>query len=149
MTQLFFEDINVDELVESGPFHVDADEMLAFNRKWDTLPIHINENTARQMGHRGIIASGQYTLCIKQYFVNRSGWHASVIGTAGWDAVRFPHPVYAGDRIRARIRCVEKKASRSKPDRGIVKFEIILINQDGDTVLSFIDTVMLEKRHRC
>jgi len=146
MSRQFFEDMEPGRPVASGPFHVDGSEMLEFNRKWDTLPIHIDDKAARLMGHKGIIASGQYTLCIKQYFVNRSDWHGSVIGTAGWDEVRFPTPVYAGDKISARIRCIEKRASRSKPDRGIVKFEIILVNQDDDIVLSFIDTVMMEKR---
>lgn len=146
MPKLFYEDIVSDEVTESGPFHVDKDEMLAFNKKWDRLPIHIDDNAARLLGHRGIIASGQYTLCIKQYFVNHSDWHEAVIGTAGWDEVRFQNPVYADDDIYAKIRCIEKRESRSKPDRGIVKFLIVLENRDRKTVLSFIDTVILEKR---
>lgn len=147
MPRLYFDDIQTGQVFRPGEFHVDGAEMLAFNRKWDTLPVHVDEAAAMRMGHRGIIASGQYTLCIKQYFVNRTDWHESVIGTAGWDDVKFRRPVYAGDTISAEIRCVDRRASGSKPDRGIVKFEVQLSNQHGDVVLSYIDTVVLKRRH--
>jgi acyl dehydratase len=106
----------------------------------------VDDEAARSRGHRGIIASGQFTLCIKQYFINQSEWRDAVIGAAGWDEVRFKHPVYAGDRISGTIKCVDKIESRSRPDRGIVKFGIILKNQDGTIVLSLLDSVMIKKR---
>ncbi len=120
--------------------------MLEFNKKWDSLPIHVDDDAAKAMGHKGIIASGQYTLCIKQFFVNQASWHEAAIGAAGWDEVRFKRPVYAGDQISGSFRYVDKKASRSKPDRGIITFEIILTNQDGEVVLSLLDSVMVKKR---
>ncbi|NNE38749.1 MAG: hypothetical protein HKN08_10635, partial [Gammaproteobacteria bacterium] len=84
---------------------------------------------------------------IKQYFVNQAPWHENAIGAAGWDEVRFKRPVYAGDRISGTFRYLEKTESRSKSDRGIIKFEIILTNQDGEVVLSLLDSVMLKKRN--
>ncbi len=60
--------------------------------------------------------------------------------------MRFKYPVYAEDTISATIRCVDKVDSRSETDRGIVKFEIILKNQDNEVVLSLLDSVMMEKR---
>ena len=60
--------------------------------------------------------------------------------------MRFKNPVYAGDSISGTICYVDKVESRSKTDRGIVKFEIILKNQDNEVVLSLRDSVMMEKR---
>jgi acyl dehydratase len=146
MTSQFFEDIHPGVVTEFPPYHVDGGELLQFNLRWDRLPIHTDDAAARRQGHRGIIASGQFTLCIKQHFINQADWRDAVIGAAGWDRVRFQHPVYAGDDISARIRCVDKTESRSKPDRGIVKFEITLMNQDNKTVLSLLDNVMIRKQ---
>ena len=146
MTPQFFQDIVTGETVFFDPYTVDQDEMLAFNKKWDDLPIHVNAEAARSLGHKGIIASGQFTLCIKQFFVNQVAWRDSAIGAAGWDEVRFTRPVYAGDKIAGSFRYLEKIESKSKPDRGIIKFEIILTNQDGDIVLSLVDSVMIKKR---
>jgi len=146
MVRLFFEDITSDQVFEFKSYHVDGNEMLEFNQRWDRLPIHIDQNAAKLRGHQGIIASGQYTLCIKQHFINQCKWRESVIGAAGWETVRFHSPVYAEDDISAKIRCIEKIESRSKPDRGIVKLEILLLNQNHSIVLSMIDNVMIEKR---
>ena len=146
MTKLFFEDIVLNAVTTFAPYHVDGGEMLEFNRLWDRLPVHTDDAAARLLGHRGIIASGQFTLCIKQHFINKADWRDAVIGAAGWDEVRFHRPVYPGDEISASIRCVDKIESRSKPDRGVVKFEIVLINQDNEIVLSLIDSVMLKKK---
>jgi acyl dehydratase len=147
MSKKFFDDIEVGSLAEYEPFLVDHDEMLDFSRKWDKLPIHVDDNAARLLGHRGIIASGQFTLCIKQYFINQSAWRDAVIGAAGWDHVRFQTPVYAGDKISGSIRCIDKIQSQSRSDRGIVKFEIILKNQNDEVVLSLVDDVMMLKRN--
>ena len=146
MSKLYFEDIKVGSTTDYPTFPVDHDEMLDFSKKWDNLPIHVDDNAARLLGHRGIIASGQFTLCIKQFFINQTEWRDAVIGAAGWDEVRFKNPVYAGDTISGTIRCVDKIESRSKEDRGIVKFEIILKNQQNEIVLSFLDSVMMKKR---
>jgi acyl dehydratase len=146
MSNQFFDDIVIDSVTEYEPFYVDHAEMLNFNKKWDKLPIHIDDLAAKSQGHKGIIASGQYTLCIKQFCINQSLWREAVIGAAGWNEVRFSKPVYAGDKISGTIRCIDKIESRGKPDRGIVKFEIILTNQDSDIVLSLLDSVMISKK---
>ena len=146
MSNQYFEDVVIGSTENFPPYTVDHDEMLEFNKKWDNLPIHVDDEAARKMGHKGIIASGQYTLCIKQYFVNRAPWHQAAIGAAGWDEVRFRRPVYAGDQISGTFHYLEKRESRSKPDRGIIKFEIQLTNQDDEVVLSLLDSVMIKKR---
>lgn len=148
MTNRYFEDIAGGEVEEFPAFVVDRAEMLAFSEKWDRLPVHLDDKAARLRGFRGIIASGQYTLCIKQFFINQASWREAVVAAAGWDDVRFHRPVYAGDAISARIRCVDKIESRSKPGRGIVKFEVLLINQEGEVVLSLLDSVMMEMRNK-
>ena len=142
----FFEDIIVGEDTFFGPYIVRRDELLAFNEKWDRLPMHLDDEAARAMGHRGITASGQYTLCVKQTFVNASRWSAAAVGAMGFDEVRFPHPVYVDDELSCTITCTAKRESRSKPDRGIVTFTFRVYNQNDDTVLSYIDTVMIKRR---
>jgi len=143
---LYFDDFVIGDSFSFGPYHVDEDELLAFNRKWDPLPIHLDDSAARAMGHRSITASGQYTLCVKQVFINQARWCNAVIGALGFDEVRFPHPVYVGDDLFATVRCADTRASRTKPDRGIVTLTFNVFNQDDVTVLSYIDTVMFARR---
>lgn len=144
--RVWFDDITVGDAFTFGPYRVERDELLAFNRKWDPLPIHLDDAAARAKGHRSITASGQYTLCVKQVFVNETPWVDAVIGALGFDEVRFPHPVYVDDDLFAQIECTATRASRSKPDRGIVTLHFRLYNQDDVTVLTYIDTVMFARR---
>jgi len=48
--------------------------------------------------------------------------------------VEFPNPVFIGDTLRVRTRIVDKRESKSKPDRGIVWFEHIALNQRDEVV---------------
>ncbi len=143
---IYFDDLSVGDRFDLGPYHVTRDELLEFNQRWDPLPIHTDDHAARAKGLRGITASGQYTLCIKQAMLNLAPWTDAVIGALGFDELRFPHPVYPGDDIRLSIECIDTRPSRSKPDRGIVKFLFKMVNQDQIEVLSYLDTVMFSRR---
>ena len=140
-----FDRIHVGDTYSAESYSVSFDEMYRFNRDWDPLPIHLSEAAALAAGHKSIIASGQYTLCIKQYFMNRMPWREAVIGAIGFDELRFLNPVHAGDSISVKVVCMDKRESKSKPDRGICKFKVEMFNQDNDTVLTYTDIVMLKR----
>jgi len=144
---VYFDDLQVGDHETLGPYRVDAEEMLAFARHWDPLPIHVDEAAARRSVHGTLIASGIYTIAVKQHLLaNHCRWRGAVIGAAGYDELRFPKPVHAGDHLSFRWEVTDKRASRSKPDRGIVRFRMQVTDQDGDTVLSYLDSVMLARR---
>ena len=48
--------------------------------------------------------------------------------------VAFPKPVFHGDTIRARTTILSVRASKSRPDDGIVEFQHEAINQRGEVV---------------
>ena len=146
MATIWFEDIHVGDCFQFGPYHVRREELVAFNARWDPLPIHLDDDAAREKGLKSLTASGQYTFCIKQYMLNDSEWKSAVIGALGFDEVRFPNPVYPGDTITLSIECLETRPSRSKRDRGIVRFRFLLTNQTEEPVLEYLDTVMFSRR---
>ena len=56
----------------------------------------------------------------------------TLVGNLGMTETVFPHPVFHGDTIRVETEIVSARASKSKPDRGIVEFEHRAFNQHGD-----------------
>jgi acyl dehydratase len=44
--------------------------------------------------------------------------------------------VRPGDRLRVRVTVLEANRSRSKPDRGMVRSLVEVLNQNGDVVMS-------------
>ena len=142
---LYFDDVQTGYRFVLGPYAVSRKELLDFNQKWDPLPIHIDEEAAREKGFKGITASGQYTLCVKQRLLNTADWTDAVIGALAFDELTFPTAVYPGDRLTLHIECLETRRSKSKSDRGIIKFNFRMVNQDDLVVLNYLDTVMFSR----
>lgn len=55
----------------------------------------------------------------------------------GSDDVRFEAPVYAGDTLYASSGVVTRRASRSKPGWGVVRWRTVGVNQTGEPVIGY------------
>lgn len=146
MSDLYFEDLQIGDVLTSEAYRISKDEMVSFARKWDPLPIHIDEDAARDSPHGGLIGSGEYSMAIKQLLITRLGFNTGVIGSIGYDELRYLRPVRPGDSLTLTVRCVDKHESRTKADRGVVRFNVALANQNGEVVLSYLDIVMMARR---
>ena len=71
---------------------------------------------------------------------------ASSLGSPGIDELRWLHPVRPGDELVLRTTVQEARVSRSKPDRGIVRTQVELINQDEAVVLSLLAMNLIRTR---
>jgi acyl dehydratase len=145
----YFEDIQIGDAETVGKYEVTEEEMVAFAEKWDPLPIHIDVVAANKSSHGGLIASGQYTLAVKQKLYTQTSFLSeAVIGGIGWDEVRFVNPVRPGHSLSLTAECIEKRASTSKSDRGVLKFNVSMMTQHDELVLSYISMVMVHKRQK-
>ena len=144
MELIFFDEIEIPSSVQGPSQTIDREEMVDFAKAWDPLPIHLNEEFAREYG--GITASGPYLLAFRIRLIHRLDRQPAVIASFGYDEVRFKTPAHAGDRISLILDFENKRLSSSKPDRGIVTLRQILINQDGHVVLTVLDNVLVRRR---
>jgi acyl dehydratase len=71
----------------------------------------------------------------------------SAIAFLGIESWNFEAPLFFGDTIHVKIKVAETRASKSKPDRGVVKLFLQIIKQDGTVVQSGFKTLMV-KRNR-
>jgi len=110
----------------------------------NTNPIHFDAVYAAQTEFKRPLVDSTFTLALV------TGLSVSDVSlnaiNLGWDDVRLPHPVYEGDTIYAQSKVLEKRESRSHPNRGIVKLETLGLNQDSQIVISFKRTIMVYKR---
>ena len=58
------------------------------------------------------------------------------LGSPGLGPMRWKLPVRPGDVLRVRARVTGNRRSASKPDRGTVTFEVDVLNQNGETVMT-------------
>ncbi|MEY2619684.1 MAG: hypothetical protein RL522_2686 [Pseudomonadota bacterium] len=141
---LFFEDMEPGTSLTSPVHVVDKSELVAFAREWDPLPFHVDE-AAGVAAFGSLTAPGLYMLAIKQRLVHRLA-PLAVIASLGYDEVRFLAPLRPGDAVVLKVDWLERRASSSKPDRGIVKLRFSLITQQGTTVLSHLDSILVRRR---
>ena len=71
----------------------------------------------------------------------------TTIGNLGMEKTEFPNPVFIGDTVRVATKITEKRESKSKPDRGIVWFEHVGINQRDEIICECIRKGMMLKKN--
>jgi acyl dehydratase len=143
----FLEDYPAGATYEYGHLRVALEEIVEFARRFDPQPIHVDPQLARQGPFGGLIASGWLTasLCMRLFADHYLTRNAS-LGSPGIDELRWPAPVRPGDTLHVRITTVEVRASRTKPDRGVVRTRLEGFNQDDRLVLSWRAANLLLRR---
>ena len=141
---LFFEDMEPGQSISSRSEQISKAELVAFAKVWDPLPIHVDEAIGATV-FGSLTAPGLYMLAIKQRLIHTLPVQ-NVIASLGYDEVRFHAPLRPGDTVTLRQEWVSCRPSNSKPDRGIVVLRFSLINQEGTTVMSHLDTVLVRRR---
>jgi acyl dehydratase len=133
----YWEDIKEGEVVELGSSTMDKDRMIAFAREFDPQPFHTDEKAAEESIYGGLIASGWLTgSVLMRLFYEGFLKDMASMGSPGIDELRWLKPVRPGDTLTARLTVTEKKPSRSKPDRGIIRSLMEVLNQHGETVMT-------------
>jgi acyl dehydratase len=143
----WFEDYVAGAVYEYGYVTVDEEEMLDFARKYDPQPIHVDRAFASDGPFGGLIASGWQTGSLfMRLFADHYLSRVASLASPGLGELRWPAPVRAGDRLRARVETTETRQSRSKPDRGLVHTHGRLLNQDDVVVLELTAINMMRCR---
>jgi len=142
----YFEDLRVGEPQESSVLTVDKDEMLAFARRYDPQYFHADEEAARGSVFGEVVASGIYTMALWRRLDHELARDVAWICGVAWDNVRFPRAVRAGDRLRARARCLSKRESTGDPRRGVVVYLYELLTDDDELVFTCRSTNLVERR---
>jgi len=144
MKSLYFEDVHVGQKIIVGQQVADKEGMIEFARKWDPQVFHLDEAAAGAQ-HNGLIASSNYTMCVVTRVIGLD-WHIKTFGVMEYKEIEVHAPVRPGDVLTVSMEWVDKRESRSKPDRGVVLSRIEVRNQRDELALSYISTIMMMKR---
>ena len=149
MTERYLDDFEVGQTFQSERITIDADRIKRFAAEYDPQPFHLDEAAAAGSIFRGLVASGWQTTAITMKLLVEGGLKPAggIVGVSA-DEIRWPRPVRPGDELRAQIEVVEVRASKSRPEQGIVKVRITTLNQKDEDVQSFVATLIVPRRPR-
>jgi acyl dehydratase len=108
-------------------------------------PVHIDEEYAKQKQHGRILVVGTLVFSLSVGLTVRDVSGCAIANLA-YHEVNHVNPVFIGDTIYAKTEVLEVKESKSKNDRGIVKVNTIVTNQDNKEVLKFSRSVLIPKK---
>jgi len=134
----YFEDYVEGSVHDCGSIVVEANEVVAFAKRFDPQSIHTDPEAAKRGPFGGLIASGWHTCgLMMRLYVEHYLTHVASLASPGLDELRWLEPVRPGDRLALRVTVLKATPSKSKPDRGAVTSFVEVLNQTDVAVLTF------------
>jgi acyl dehydratase len=131
--RLYLDDLQVGQRFTSGTHAIDEAQIKAFARQFDPQPFHVDGVAATASLFGGLVASGWHTAAITMRLLTESVPIANGVIGAGGD-IAWPRPTLPGDILTVTSVLEEITASRSRPDRGIVRMRSETRNQRDEIV---------------
>jgi len=99
--------------------------------------LHLDEEYCREHSEFGTrVVNSAFTLGLMVGISVGETTLGTTVANLGWDEVRFPRPLFHGDTVSVETEVLELRASRSRPDNGIVVFAHRAYNQKKELVAS-------------
>ena len=143
----YFEDFEVGDVYEHRPGRTISEA----DNTWFTLltmnqhPLHFDAAYAAKTEFGRPLVNSCLTLSI---VVGMSVTDVSykAIGNLGWNDVKLPSPVFAGDTLYAESEVLAKRESKSRPTQGIVTVRTRGTNQEDKVCITFERTILVPKK---
>jgi acyl dehydratase len=134
----YFEDYRAGEIFEFGERLITAEEIIQFAKLYDPQPFHLDNEAAKKTHFGRLAASGWMTASVvMRMMVDNYISRVSSLGSPGVDELRWSKPVHAGDVLHVRVTILEARASKSKPDRGLLYCLNEAYNQHNEQVMRY------------
>lgn len=144
--ELYYDDVVIGAELTTNSHVISQEDILAFaDITLDHNPMHTDEEYCKTNHFGRPIAHGLYSLSLMEGLKSQiKMYERTSIASLGWDKVCFKKPLFPGDEVHVKVTFTRKRDS-SKPGRGVVKEEVLLINQAGDVVTTAEHTTLLIK----
>jgi acyl dehydratase len=140
----YLEDVKPGQAFESKRHTISQEAIVAFAREFDPQPFHIDPEAAKSSFFGKLIASGWHTAALTMRMLTECEMDLAggIIG-AGMEELRWPTPLVPGDTIHLRVEILESRASKSRPEIGIVRARVQALREDGSAVQEMIANLVV------
>ncbi len=142
----YFEDFALDSISTSRTRTVTEADIVNFaGLSGDFIELHVSESYAakgpfgKRIAHGALVFSISTGLTVQTIKIDDT-----VIAFYGMDKLRFTRPVFIGDTIHVVKKVIAKEQKGA--DRGVVTFETMVLNQNGETVIVYTDKLLVKAR---
>jgi acyl dehydratase len=131
-----YEDFEVGSVMTFGPRLITRGEIIEYATEFDPQPMHLDDEAANKSMLKGLSASGWHSCAIMMRMIYDGFLHeSSSLGAPGVDEMRWMRPVRPDDQLTIRVTCLGKRDSGSRPQVGLVKFNLEMLNAKNEIVM--------------
>lgn len=137
MAGLYFEQFSVGQTFvhEVRRTVTDMDNVMFSSLTCNPAALHIDHEYARSTEFGKPLINSIFTLGLIIGLSVQDTTFGTTVANLGMEETRFPHPVFAGDTLRAESKVISIRDSKSRPTQGIVTFEHRGYNQRDEEVV--------------
>lgn len=145
---LFWEEIEIGQVLETGLLDIDASGIRSFAEKFDPQPYHLDREAAEASLFGGLCASGWHVSAMMMKLISEEliKQDFALVGSRKVPWLEWYRPVFEGDTISARATISDKADSDEDADCGLVGFDIEVQNQTEKKVMALSAYLLIEKR---
>ncbi|MGH6882900.1 MaoC family dehydratase [Hypericibacter sp.] len=143
----YWDDVEVGERVRSAGFEFSREAIFAFARQYDPQPMHLSEEGAAKSFFGELIASGWQTACVTfRLMVDARPLGSTPLVGLEIKEMKFERPVRPGDQVYAEGEVLERRASKTRPERGVIVMRVVTMNQKDQPVMSQLWVAIMPTR---
>ena len=124
----------------------ETDNLLISTLTHNPQPMHLDREVAARSEFKQPIVNSIFTFGLMVGVSVGDTTLGTLVANLGYDAVKFPNPVFIGDTLRSESECVAVRTSKSRPNAGIVTWAHRSYNQRNELVCECTRTALLLKK---
>lgn len=124
----------------------ETDNVLISTLTHNPQPLHLDYQAASESEFGMPLVNSVFTFGLMIGVSVADTTMGTLVANLGYDALKFPNPVFIGDTLRSETECIAARESKSRPNAGIVTWAHRSFNQRGELVCECTRTALLLKK---
>ena len=124
----------------------ETDNVLISALTHNPQPMHLDHEAAAQSEFGKPLVNSVFTFGLMIGVSVEDTTLGTLVANLGYDALKFPKPVFAGDTLRSESECIALRESKSRPNAGIVTWAHKSFNQRDELVCECTRTALILKK---
>lgn len=143
---MYFDDFKLNETIDIKPVIIDKGEMMDFAKRYDNIPLHTDEEYAKNTYFGRIIAPGvmSFMAVWANYLEIDLAGEELIAGKS--TKIEWFKPVFAEDVLTAKA--VITALTERNEKNGIVELTFYVKNQNDELVLTDVTEMIVKKRRK-
>jgi acyl dehydratase len=146
MAGRYFDEWQIGDKVAHAITRTVTDNILITTLTHNPQPLHLDYEAAAKTEFGQPLVNSCFTFSLLIGVSVHDTTLGTLVANLGYDALKFPNPVFVGDTLRSETECIAVRESKSRPNAGIVTWAHRSLNQKGELVCECTRTALILKR---